>query len=151
MRLVLPATALLATVLTACGSQPGISVSAGTQSIPMVAMSTTRITGWWLGEHGDAAWVERPLSVIRTSAPVTLRFAAGEGATEIRGWVYDTDRPSLSGGPIEEFSLPGRTGAYEPRAIAAGRTYEVVVNVKWSGLLVHGEETHAFRLRLEAP
>jgi hypothetical protein len=123
MRLVLPATALLATVLTACGSQPGISVSA----------------------------VERPLSVIRTSAPVTLRFAAGEGATEIRGWVYDTDRPSLSGGPIEEFSLPGRTGAYEPRAIAAGRTYEVVVNVKWSGLLVHGEETHAFRLRLEAP
>lgn len=55
-----------------------------------------------------------------------------------------------AGGPNEEFRAQGRTGAYALKSLVAGRTYEFLVNVKWSGVLVRGEETHAFRLRIEA-
>lgn len=48
-------------------------------------------------------------------------------------------------------TLPGRVGTHEARTIAPGRTYQVLVNVKWSGLLTHGEETHVFRVRIDPP
>ncbi len=142
---------ILSTVATACGSQPGISVTVARTSIPMVLTSTSRVTGWWAGEVGDAAVGEIPLTTLHTSVPVTLVFEAGQGANAIRGWLYDREAPTAAGGPIEEFTLPGRTGAYAPRAMSIGRTYQVVVNVMWSGLLVRGEETHAFRLKIEGP
>lgn len=68
----------------------------------------------------------------------------------IRGWLYDKEAPKPDGGPSEEFNLPGRTASYAPRTIVIGRTYEIVVNVMWSGVLVSGEETHVFRLKLVA-
>ena len=151
MRMLPLAALVLSTVVSACGSQPGITVSVGPQSIPMVLSSTSRMTGWWAGEVGDMALGEIPLTTVRTSVPVTLRFEAGQSASAIRGWLYDKDAPTPSGGPIEEFTLQGRTGAYAPRTIAVGRTYEVMVNVMWSGLLVRGEETHVFRLKIEGP
>jgi hypothetical protein len=82
---------------------------------------------------------------------VTLKVEAGQSASVIRGWLYDREVPTPAGGPSEEFTLPGRTGAYAPRTIVLGRTYEIVVNVMWSGLLVSGEETHVFRVKVEAP
>lgn len=151
MRSPLIAVLFLSTVATACGSQPGIKVTLARQTIPMVLTSTSRMTGWWAGEVGDMAVGEIPLTTVHTSAPVTLQFEAGQGASAIRGWLYDKDAPLPSGGPIEEFTLPGHTGAYAPRAMSVGRTYEVMVNVMWSGLLVRGEETHAFRLKIEGP
>ena len=117
----------------------------------MVLASTSRITAWGYGEQGDAFPAELPLSTVRASTPVTLTFDAGQGASEIRGWLYDKDAPSATGAPTEEFSLPGRSGSYTSRTIVAGRTYEVLVNVKWTGLLVQGEETHAFRLTVSVP
>lgn len=115
----------------------------------MVPSSTSRLTLWVSGEHGDFFPREIPVTTIRTSLPVMLKFEAGQGATTIRGWLYDKEVPF--GGPSEEFTLPGRTGAYAPRIIVVGRTYEIVVNVMWSGVLVSGEETHVFRLKIEAP
>lgn len=151
MRMLPLAALLLTTLLTACGSQPGITVSIGTQSVPMVLSSTSRITAWGAGETGDAFPREIPLTTVGPSLPVMLQFEAGQGASAIRGWLYDAEAPTPSGGPIEEFTLQGRTGAYAPRTISVGRTYEVMVNVMWSGLLVRGEETHAFRLKIERP
>lgn len=153
MRMVPLAALLLAALLSACGSQPGIAVSVGQQSIPMVLSSTSRLTAWVSGEHGDAFPQEEeiPVTTVRTSLPVMLKFEAGQGASAIRGWLYDKEAPTPAGGPSEEFTLQGRTGAYAPRTIMVGRTYEVVVNVMWSGLLVSGEVTHVFRLKIEAP
>lgn len=151
MRMVPLASLLLTALLSACGSQPGIAVSVGQQSIPMVLSSTSRLTAWVSGEHGDAFPREIPVTIVRSSPPVTLKFEAGQGASVIRGWLYDKAAPTPAGGPSEEFTLQGRTGAYAPRTIMVGRTYEVVVNVMWSGLLVSGEETHVFRVKVEAP
>lgn len=83
----------------------------------MVRSSSTRsfIGG---SEHGDDSPQRIPLTTIRTSTPVSLRFDTGQGATDIRGMIYDMDSPS--GGPIEEFALPGRVGTHEARTIAPG-------------------------------
>jgi hypothetical protein len=111
--------------------------------------SATRITAWGAGEHGDAFPRDIPLSTVPASAGMTLQFEAGPGASAIKAWMYDKDSPTATGTPNEEFSTQGRTGAYALKALVTGRTYEFLVNVKWSGFLVSGEETHAFRLRIE--
>jgi hypothetical protein len=49
---------------------------------------------------------------------------------------------------LEEFKLSGRSGAFEPRSMLASRTYSTV-NVVWSFVVTHGEETRLFRLRIE--
>jgi hypothetical protein len=90
------------------------------------------------------------LTTVRRAAPLTINFEAGQGATEIRGWLYDVDAQSQpTGVPIEEFKLSGRSGAFEPRSMLASRTYSITVNVVWSFVVTHGEETHLFRLRIE--
>lgn len=149
MRIVLVAAPLIATLLGACGSQPDLTVSVGSQRLPIVLASASKITGWWSGETGDAFPMDMPLSTLRAAAPVTLQFDAGQGASDINVWLYDKDTPSSGGGPTEEFVVHGRTGTYAPRTISVGHTYEILVNVKWSGLLVHGEVTYVFRLKLE--
>lgn len=145
------ALALLAAVLGGCGSQPAVSVFVGDESVPMALVSTSRITGWWAGEVGDAFPTELPLTMVRASNPVPLRLEAGPGASRIRGWIYDTSTSTPSGGPIEEFAVDGRNATYAPRTITPGHTYEIAVNVAWSGVLVHGEVTHAFRMNVAAP
>ena len=149
----LPRVALLPllALLVACGSAPGVTVAIGEQRIPTVLSSTSRLTAWGAGEVGDAFLRDIPLTTIHASPPVTLRLVSGPGATAIRGWLYDQGSPAADGGPLEQFTLAGGQGAYAPRSFAVGRTYEVMVNVAWSGLLVRGEETHVFRLRIEVP
>ncbi len=151
MRIALIASLFLASLLSGCGSQPGVTITVGTQSIPMVLRSTSRITAWGQGEHGDAVPMDIPLTIVRASLPLTLQIEAGQGASLVKGWLYDKAAPTPTGGPTEEFTLPGRTGTYSLRTVVAGRTYEVIVNVVWSGFLVRGEETRAFRLKIEAP
>ncbi len=146
----LPFVALLVGILVAsCGGQPGISVTIATQQVPTVLSSTTTRTGCTT-EHGDAAFPQDlAVTSVRSSTPLSLRFEAGAGATEIRGWIYELDASKHLSGPIEEFTLPGRIGTYDARTIAFGRTYQIVVNVKWSALVSQGEETRAFRLTVE--
>ena len=151
VRRVAVAALVVAVLLSACGSQPGISVSVGQQSVPLVLSSRTRTTAWVASEHGDAFPRDIPVTTVRTSLPVMLKFEAGQGASAIRVWLYDKEAPTPNGGPSEEFTLQGRTGAHAPRIIVVGRTYEIVVNVVWSGVLVSGEETHVFRVKVEAP
>ena len=150
MRMAPIAALLIATLLGACGSQPDLRVSVGNQGLPMVLASTSKTTLLG-GEHGDSFPRDIPLSTIRASTPVTLQLDAGQGASEIRGWLYDKDSPAPDGAPTEEFRVQGRSGAYASRTIAAGRRYEVLVNVKWSGLLVSGEVTYVLRLNVETP
>lgn len=139
---------LLAAPDASCGAAPSVRISIGTETVPMALSSSTK-TLLNRTEHGDAFPQRIPLTTIRTSTPVSLRFEAGQGATEIRGVIYDLEAPWPSGGPIDEFAIPGRVGTHEARTVAFGRSYEILVNVKWSVLVTHGEETHVFRLRIE--
>ncbi len=139
---------LLAILLASCGGRPGVAVSIGGESVPMVLASTTEGTACSTS-HGDAFPQLAPLTTVRAVTPVALHFEAGQGATKIRGWIYDLDAQSQPGGPIEDFTLLGRSGAFEPRSMVASRTYSVTVNVVWSFVVRQGEETHLFRLRIE--
>jgi hypothetical protein len=140
---------LTAILLASCGGRPGLSTSIEGDTVPMVLASTTEGTACSTS-HGDAFPQNVPLTTAHATPPLSLHFEAGQGATKIRGWIYDVDavsgRPS---GPIEEFTLPGRSGVVEPRSTIVARTYSVTVNVAWSFLVTQGEETHLFRLRIE--
>jgi hypothetical protein len=142
------AVIFLAILLASCGTRPGVTVSVAGQAVPTVLGSTSEGTACSTS-IGDAFPQNLPLTTVRGTTPVTLRFEAGQGAMKIRGWIYDVDAQSQPRGPIEEFTLLGRSGAFEPRTIVASRTYSVTVNVVWSFLVTQGEETHLFRLRVE--
>ena len=85
----------------------------------------------------------------RAATPVTLHFEAGQGASEIRGWIYDVAAPTANGGPNEEFSVPGRSGEYVFRSVVPNRTYRVVTNVRWSFLVTQGEVSHILEMRVQ--
>ena len=138
---------LLATLLASCGGRPGLTVSIAGATVPTVLASTTEGTAC-SASHGDAFPQDLPLTTLHAASSVLLQFEAGQAATQIRGWIYEGEGPSLSG-PIEEFALAGRSGTYQPRSMFISRTYSVTVNVMWSYLVTQGEETHLFRLRVE--
>jgi len=142
------AAILVAILLASCGGQPGVTVTVADVTVPMVRSSVTERTPCSVS-HGDAFPRELPLTTVRAT-PVTLHFDAGQGASEIRGTIFEVDAPP-PGGPIEEFTLPGRSGAHTARSIVPGKTYGVLVGVHWSLVVTGGEETHAFRLRIEPP
>jgi hypothetical protein len=149
MRSRLPlAVILFAILLASCAGTPSVIVSVAGETVPMVLSSTTVRTGC-SAEHGDAFPRDVPLTTVRAPTPAMLHIEAGQGATGIRGWIYDIDTSTASGGPIEEFTLSGRSGDHEARSIMPARTYSVVVNVIWSSLVTGGEVTHVFRLRIE--
>jgi hypothetical protein len=141
---------LLAILLASCGGTPSVVVRVAGETVAMTLSSTTVRTGC-SAEHGDAFPRDVPLTIVRTPTPAMLHVEAGQGATGIRGWIYDVDAPTTSGGPLEEFSLPGRSGDHESKSIVTSRTYSVVVNVAWSSLVTGGEVTHLFRLRVVPP
>ena len=151
MRSRLPlAVILLAILLASCGGTPSVLVTVAGETIPMALSSTTVRTGC-SAEHGDAFPRDIPLTIVRTRTPALLHIEAGQGATGIRGWIYDLDAPTASGLPLEEFTLSGRSGDHAATSIVAARTYSVLVNVTWSALVTGGEVTHVFRLRVEPP
>ncbi len=148
MRSRLPlAVILFAILLASCAGTPSVIVSVAGETVPMVLSSTTVRTGC-SAEHGDTFPRDVPLTTVHAPTPAMLHIEAGQGATGIRGWIYDIDTPMASGGSIEEFTLSGRSGDHEARSIMPARTY-VVVNVIWSSLVTGGEVTHVFRLRFE--
>ena len=136
-----------AVLLASCGGRPGVTVSVGGQSVPTVLASTTEGTACSTS-HGDAFPQNIQLTTVRGSMPMTIQVEADQAA-EIRGFIYDLDAPSPSGGPNEEFTLPGRSGSYEVRSIHPARTYQVLVNVRWSFVVTQGEVTHLFKFRVE--
>jgi hypothetical protein len=138
---------LLAILLASCGGRPNVAVSIGGQVVPMVLASTTEGTACSTS-HGDAFPQNVPLTKVNGPAPVTLRVEADQGA-EIRGWIYDVEAPAPSGGPNEEFTLPGRSGTYQTRSIVPGRIYRMLIHVSWSFVVTHGEVTHLFDFRVE--
>jgi hypothetical protein len=131
------AAIVLAILLASCGGRPAVTVTLAGQPMPMVLASTTEGTPCSTS-HGDAFPQNIPLTTVRSSMPVTIHVEADQG-TEIRGWIYDVDAPSPSGGPTLEFTLPGRSGSYEVRSIVAARTYQVLLNVRWSLVVTQGE------------
>lgn len=148
MRPGLPLGAVLfAVLLASCGGRPGVTVRVADQIIPIVLASTTEGTACSTS-HGDGFPPNVPLTKVSASTPLALRVEADQGATEIRGAIYDVG--ASPGGPIEEFTLPGRSGTYALQSVVAGHTYRVLVNVRWSFVVTHGEVTHLFDVRMES-
>jgi hypothetical protein len=113
---------LFAILLTSCGARPGVTVSMAGQVVPTVLASTSEGTACST-YIGDAFPRNLPLTTVRTPTPMTLHFEAGQGATEIRGWIYDDDAPTPSGRPIEEFNCrvgvaPSSRGRSSPPAMS---------------------------------
>ena len=125
-----------------------MTVTVGGQSVSTVLASTTEGTACST-THGDAFPQNIPLTTVRGSTAPIIHVEADQSANEIRGFIYDVDAPSPSGGPNEEFTLPGRSGSYEVRSIHPARTYQVLVNVRWSFVVTQGEVTHLFKFRVE--
>ena len=142
------AAIILAVLVASCGGQPGVKVSVAGVVVPMVFSSRSEGTPCST-VISDGVRQDPPLTTVRAQVPLTLQFEAGDGTTGIRGWIYDVDRPTPSGGPLEEFALPGRRGSYEARSILPARTYTVMVIVAWSLLVTSGAETNVFRVRVE--
>ena len=124
-----------------------MTVTIAGATVPMVLASTTERTACSTSV-GDAFPQNVPLTVVPRASPPTLHIAA-PGATEIRGAIYDVAAPSPSGGPMEEFTLPGGDGEHAFRSILPARTYRVIVNVGWSFVVAGGEVTYLFDLRQE--
>ena len=141
------AAVFLAILLASCSGRPTVIVSIGGATVPTTLASTTEGTACSTS-HGDAFPQNVPLTMVRGATPVTIHLEADQG-TEIRGWIYDLDAPSPSGGPNEEFTVPGRSGSYEVRSIVPARTYQVLVSVRWSFVFTRGEVSHLFKFQVE--
>ncbi|TME30569.1 MAG: hypothetical protein E6I66_08980, partial [Chloroflexi bacterium] len=89
MRSRLPLGVLLVAVLLAsCGGRPGVTVSIGGDVVPMALGSTSegRACSSSIGDYFPGTL---PLTIVRAALPLTLEFEAGQGASEIRGAIYD--------------------------------------------------------------
>ncbi len=146
------ATIIAAILFVSCGARPGVTVTIDPQRVPTVLSSMTQNT-CNSTSHGDAFTrpEDIPLTVVQLRPPPIMRFSAGTSATAIRGVIYDLDGSISPGGLIEQFTIAGARGTYEPQNMVPGHTYQVLVNVRWSLLVTSGEENHLFRLRIEPP
>ena len=144
------AAILLAIVVASCTSRPGITASVGDTAVETVLVSQTDRT-LCSATHGDAFPQTIPLTTVRGSLPITLRLASGGQVAQLRGWIYDDVGGRPAGSPIEEFTVRGGGGEYASTVMRHGRTYNVLVNASWSLVVSGGEESRAFRLRVEAP
>lgn len=142
----LPLGAILAAVvLASCGADPGMSVSIASETVQTVPTSDVHRTACSATVR-DRVVGEIPLKTV--SERPTLTFAGGGGTTGFRGWIYDLKDGKLSSVPIEEFTVSGASGSYEPRTVKAGGTYEISINADWSFIITGGSETRVFRLRV---
>lgn len=146
-----PLIAILLTIVAAsCTSRPGIDVS-----VSGVAAATTLVSqterSLCSATHGDAFPQTIPLTTVRTTAPVSTRFRSATFVSEIRGWVYEDRDGRPAGEPIEEFSIRGSEGEFVSKSIRPGATYNFLVNAAWGFAVSGGEETRAFRVRVDAP
>lgn len=145
------ATLLFGILVASCGGDPGLTVTIANQSVPTEFSSRSTRTAC-SGVHGDGPAPSFVPTTVRASIPLSIRLEAGPGTTEIRGWIYELDASGqVRGNPIEQFSLPSRSGSVESRTMVAGHSYQVTVNATWSALISQGAETRTFRLAVAAP
>lgn len=150
MRSRAPLVAILLAVLAASCS-PGrasVTIAVAGELVPTQVVSSMEGTPC-SGTIGDGPFDRRRVTIVRASTPIAIRVNA-EPSGHIRGWIYDTEAPTPSGGPLEEFVLSG-SGTHQSRSIVAARTYELVVNVERAVLGFRSAVTHAFRVRVESP
>lgn len=146
MRHRLPLIAIVAMILVAsCGGRPGFSAAVNDVIVPSSLTSTSDRTGC-SGTVSDYVIGDIPEETV--SGKPVLTFSGGAGTSAFRGWIYDMKDGRPAGAPIEEFTVPGSSGRYEPQKMSRGKTYEVLVNAPWSFVITSGEETHVFRVRL---
>ena len=142
------AAILLAVLFASCGGRPSVTVRIAGDIVPTRVLSTTQATPC-SASHGDAFLPPAPPTIVRSPPPLAIGVDV-ESGSDVRGWIYDEDSPTPSGGPLEEFTLT-TSGTYVSRSIVPSRTYNVVVNVVRSALGFRTEVTHGFRLRVQPP
>ncbi|HET8567833.1 MAG TPA: hypothetical protein VFM93_02460 [Candidatus Limnocylindria bacterium] len=137
---------LLAVVATACAERPDVSVTVGGGPAALALASETQRTVFSY-DHGDAFPRDVPLTVVRASGSVDIAVVA-RAATEVKGWIYDEDLPTPSGGPIDEFAFQGSAGTHTTRGVVPFRTYRVLVNARSDALLTGHDVTYVLRFRV---
>ena len=145
-----PLTAILLAILAASCS-PGrasVTVAVAGEVVPTQVVGTTEATPCSMS-HGDGPFDPRVVTIVRGPTPIAIRVEVAPSA-EIRGWIYDTEAPTPSGGPLEEFTL-SNSGTHQSRSMMAARTYQVIVSATRSVLGLRSEVGHAFRVRVEPP
>jgi hypothetical protein len=143
------AAILFAILLASCG-RPGVAlrIVGVNEGLPGLDSSYCQ-SGGCTTTCGDYPTPAPRLVQVRVTPPVTLEVRADSGVTEIHGDIWDGD--TISGRPIEAFTLANQSGGYVSQAMASGHRYYIYVDVRWSLPLNSGGQGHAFRVEILPP
>ena len=146
----LPLAAILVAILLASCGIPGVAlrIAGVNESLPGLDSSYCQSGSCTTTCH-DYPTLSPPLVQVRVTPPVTLEFRADSGVTEIRGDIWEGD--TVSGRPIETFTLTGHIARYGSQAMASGHRYYIVIDIHWSLPLNTGGQGHVYRVELLPP
>jgi hypothetical protein len=140
---------VLLVLLAACAlPRPGFDLIISQTAVTPSREGSFCQSGGCTGACGDGPAPEAPLTVVRTSAPVRLDFAAGDEVNRIRADIYAGDR--MAGSPIESFTLSGTERSHTSTQMRTGRYY-ILVTIGWSRLTDRGDSGRAFLVEIVPP
>ena len=150
MRPRLPLAAILVAILFASCGRPGVTlrIAGVNEALPGLDSSYCQ-SGACTGTCADYPTPAPALVQVRVISPVTLEVQADSGVTEIHGNIWEGD--TLSGRPIEAFTLAGPSARHISQAMASGHRYYIYIDIRWSLPLNSGGQGHAFRLEILPP
>lgn len=146
----LPLAAILVAILLASCGRPGVTlrIAGVNEALPGLDSSYCQ-SGGCTTTCGDYPTPAPALVQVRVTAPVTLEVQADSGVTEIHGNIWEGD--TLSGRPIEAFTLAGPSARHVSQAMASGHRYYIYIDIRWSFPLNSGGQGHAFRVEILPP
>ena len=153
MRLVrgrLPLAAILVAILLASCGRPGVAlrIAGVNDALPGLDSSYCQ-SGGCTGTCGDYPVLFPPIVQVRVTPPVTLEIRADSGVTEIHGDIWEGD--TVSGQPVETFTLAGQTARFVSQAMAPGHRYYIAIDIHWSLPLNTGGQGHVYRVEVLPP
>ena len=146
----LPLAAILVAILLASCGIPGVAlrIAGVNESLPGLDSSYCQ-SGGCTGTCGDYPVLAPPIVQVRVTPPVTLEIRADSGVTEIHGDIWEGD--TVSGQPVETFTLAGQTARFVSQAMAPGHRYYIAIDIHWSLPLNTGGQGHVYRVQVLPP
>ena len=90
-----------------------------------------------------------PLTVVRATTPIRLDFVAGAEVNQIDGNIWQGE--TMSGNPIESFTLASAARSYTTTQLKPGGRYYIAVLIGWSRLLDRGDTSRSFLIDIASP
>ena len=146
----LPLAAILVAILLASCGRPGVAlrIAGVNDALPGLDSSYCQ-SGGCTTTCGDYPVLSPPLVQVRVTPPVTLEIRADSGVTEIHGDIWEGD--TVSGQPVETFTLAGQTARFVSQAMAPGHRYYIAIDIHWSLPLNTGGQGHVYRVEVLPP